>query len=254
MTQVAADPWQQSVFRITVPTGGVVRMSYLTIQHGDEDGGGKGGGIYFKGDGILELNHATVMQNTAGYGGGIYAEGTGTHTEPVIGDDVAIVGNTARFDGGGIVNDGTEMTMTAADSYISVNHAPDGYGGGLYLRGADRKTYTYLGSTGLGGLGPIFNNNARQGGGVALDAGDHQTVLQLFSTDPARPMRIKGNTASIEGGGIYVAEGSGDTYWPGDVWLWDAWIEDNLAPKGAAIAERSSFVRSRARRTSRRRA
>ena len=120
----------QPVFRITVATGGLVRMTYLTIQHGDEDGSGKGGGIYFKGDGILELNHSLINNNTAGYGGGIYAEGTGTNTELVIGTDVVVSLNTARFDGGGIVNDGTEMTMTQPDSAIAFNHAPDGYGGG----------------------------------------------------------------------------------------------------------------------------
>ncbi len=219
------------VFRITVATGGLVRLSYLTIQHGDEDGSGKGGGIYFKGNGILELNHVTVTQNTAGSGGGIYAEGTGDETELVIGEDVAIVGNTARFDGGGVVNDGTEMTMTQPDSYIAFNHAANGYGGGLYVRGDDRKAYTYLGSTGLGNVGAIYLNDAARGGGVALHSSDDLAALHMFATDPARPIRIKGNTASIEGGGIYLGPAGAAT----ELWAWDFWIEDNIAPHGAAI-------------------
>ena len=219
------------VFRITVATGGIVRLSYLTIQHGDEDGSGKGGGIYFKGNGILELNHVAITQNTAGSGGGIYAEGTGDETELVIGTDVAIVGNTARFDGGGVVNDGTEMTMTQPDSYIANNHAPNGYGGGLYVRGDDRKAYTYLGSTGLGSVGPIYLNDALRGGGVALHSGSNIAALHFFTTDNTRPMRIKGNTASIEGGGIYLGPAGATT----ELWGWNFSIEDNIAPHGAAL-------------------
>ena len=225
------------VFRITVPTGGVVKLSYLTIQHGDEDGSGKGGGIYFKGNGILELNHATVTQNTAAYGGGIYAEGTGTETELIIGEDVAIVGNTARLDGGGIVNDGTEMTMIQPDSYIAINHAPNGYGGGLLVRGDIRKAYTYLGTSGLGSLGAIYLNNAKYGGGVALHGQDHDAVLHLFTTDAARPMHIKSNTAAVEGGGIYLA----DNGW-GSMRIWYALIDDNIAPDGAAIANHGGTI------------
>lgn len=224
-----ADP----VFRITVATGGLVRMSYLTIQNGDEGGSGKGGGIYFKGDGILELNHAVLTRNTAGYGGGIYAEGTGTNTELVIGTDVSINQNNARFDGGGVVNDGTEMTMIAPDSSIAFNHAPDGRGGGLFIKGGARKAYTYLGSAGFGTSGAIFFNDAKYGGGVAVvhSGGDHEAVLDLFTTDPARPARITSNTASAEGGGVYLGAGF--------LVAWYADIEDNIAPKGAAIVTRS---------------
>jgi predicted outer membrane repeat protein len=225
----------EPVFRITGDTGSLVRISYLTIQGGDEDGSGKGGGIYFKGNGILELNHATVTQNIAGSGGGIYAEGTGGETELVIGVDVAITGNTARHDGGGVVNDGTEMTMTQPDSYIASNHAPDGYGGGLLVLSENRNAYTYLGSTGLGNLGPVYLNDANRGGGVAVRSGDDfKAELHLFSTDPARPVRIRSNTAASEGGGIDL---HGDY---ARVIGWYAWIEDNLAPHGAAISLRDS--------------
>lgn len=223
----------EPVFRITVATGGLVRLSYLTIQHGDEDGSGKGGGIYFKGNGILELQHSSVSQNIAGYGGGIYAEGTGGETELVIGEDVAIVGNNARDDGGGVVNDGTEMSMKEPDSYIANNHAPNGYGGGLYVRGDDRKAYTYLGSTGFGYAGPIYLNDALRGGGVAVHASDdHEAELHLFSTDPAWPMRIRGNSASVEGGGIDLHGHRAILK------AWYASIEDNAAPHGAAISVR----------------
>ncbi|MGN6519334.1 MAG: hypothetical protein ACTHK2_07925, partial [Dokdonella sp.] len=200
---------------------------------------GKGGGIYFKGDGILELNHSLITNNIASYGGGIYAEGTGTNTELVIGTDVAVSLNTARVDGGGIVNDGTEMTMIQPDSSIAFNHASDGYGGGLLVTSRSRKAYTYLGTAGFGTSGAIFFNDAKYGGGVAVMGSDDIAQLQMFSTDPARPMRINGNTASVDGGGIYLGEAA-DGSARADLVAWYAYIEDNIAPNGAAIALRNS--------------
>ncbi len=239
------------VFRITASTGGLVRLSYLTIQHGDEDGSGKGGGIYFKGDGLLELNHCAVTQNTAGYGGGIYAQGTDTHAELVIGEDVEIVGNTARYNGGGVVNDGTEMTMTQPDSYIANNEAQGvltpplnewvgGYGGGLLVTSASRKAYTYLGSTGFGNAGAIYLNSARRGGGVAVMGSDDIAQLQLFSTDPARPMRINGNSGLDDGGGVYLGRAGGGLCGYASLNAWYAYFEENIAPHAAAIAVRDS--------------
>lgn len=241
----------EPVFRITVPTGGLVRMSYLTIRKGDEDGSGRGGGIYFKGNGILELSHLAITQSIAGYGGGIYAEGTGSVTQLVIGEDVAIVDNTARYNGGGVVNDGTKMTMTQPDSYIANNQAQGvfipfpisawsgGYGGGLLVWSGSRPAYTHLGSTGFGNAGAIYINDARQGGGVAVLGNDNIAQLELFSTDPARPMRIKGNSASVDGGGVYLGRSDSE---PGRVRLfaWFAYIEDNVAPTGAAVAVRGN--------------
>jgi predicted outer membrane repeat protein len=235
----------EPVFRITVPIGGLVRLSYLTIQHGDEDGSGKGGGIYFKGDGTLQLDHCSVSQNIAGYGGGIYAESTTFRAQLVIGEDVSIVGNTARYDGGGIVNDGTIMTMTQPDSYIAVNHAQGvlsadgqylgGHGGGLLVSSVHSPAHSDLGSSGLGTLGAIYLNDARRGGGVAVMGGDDDTAtLRLFTTDPARPMRIRGNTASEYGGGVSLASASGDDGF-GYVGVWYGYFEDNIAPHGAAI-------------------
>jgi predicted outer membrane repeat protein len=225
----ATDP----VFSITVGAGGHVRMSYLTIQRGDQNGSeGKGGGIYFTGSGVLELNHTTIAQNTAGNGGGIYAESTGPGAELVIGTDVAIVGNTARTDGGGIFSNDVQVTMTQADSYIANNHAPNGRGGGVFIIGSQPSRF-YLGSSGFGNAGAIYLNDARLGGGVAVQGYfvTQGAELHLFTTDPARPVRIKGNTASEKGGGIYFADNGA----PYSLWAWNAWIEDNIAPQGAAM-------------------
>jgi hypothetical protein len=222
------------VFSITVGTGAHVRLSYLTIQHGDENGSGNGGGIYFTGTGVLELNHVAVTQNVAGAaGGGIYADGDSYGAgELVIGTDVAIVGNTAGTNGGGIATSNTQITMTQPDSYIANNHAPNGLGGGIYVIGA-WTTRVLLGSSGFGNAGAIYLNDAKSGGGIAVQGYfvTHGAELHLFSTDPARPMRIKGNTASVAGGGVFFA----DNYTAYSLWAWNAWIEDNIAPRGAAL-------------------
>jgi len=231
------------VFRITVETAGRVQLYNLTIQGGDTTGSGRGGGIYFSGsgDGTLQLDQCEVKQNTAGYGGGIYAEGIGTGSggHLVIGQDVAIVGNTAGFDGGGVVNDGTTLSMGARDSYIANNHAPNGYGGGLLVWAGRQAAEAYLGSTGLGNLGLIYLNNASRGGGIAVMGSDDVALLRLFSTDSARPVRIAGNSASLDGGGIYLGR-AGDASGQAKLMAGNAYIEDNIAPHGAAIAVRES--------------
>jgi len=229
---------QQPVFRITVGSGGLVRLSYLTIQGGDAIQSGKGGGIYFTGNGTLQLEHDAVTQNSAGFGGGIYVEGNGEATKLVIGADVAIVGNTARSDGGGVVNDGATMTMTAADSYIANNHAPNGNGGGLLVLADSRRASTFLGSSGFGSTGTIYLNDAQNGGGVAVLATDSMAELNVFSTDPARPTRIRGNAASVEGGGVYLGNSAGALP-AASLKIWCAYLEDNIAPNGAAIDVRS---------------
>jgi predicted outer membrane repeat protein len=240
------------VFSITINGGGYVKLSYLTIQGGDEDGDGKGGGIYFKGSGTLELNHCTLTNNVAGSGGGIYAQGTDLSANLVIGEDVVIVGNTARYDGGGIVDDSVRMKMIEPDSYIASNHAPGvlsadgqyvgGRGGGLLVLGGSRTADATIGSSGLGDLGTIFFNDARRGGGVAVlgkDSLNNWAKLTLFSTDLARPMRVRSNTAREYGGGVSLGTASSSDGYSG----LDAeyvYFEDNIAPHGAAIDARGT--------------
>ena len=72
---------------------------------------------------FLELIESRVENNLAGYGGGIYAEATGSNTELVISNNVLVQSNTARYSGGGVYNDGVEMTMIAPDSWIAFNEA-----------------------------------------------------------------------------------------------------------------------------------
>jgi predicted outer membrane repeat protein len=240
----------EPVFRITVGTGRIVRMRHLAIRDGDEDGAGYGGGIYFRGDGILELIETTVSNNTAGYGGGIYAEATGSNTELVISNNVLIQANTARYSGGGVYNDGTEMTMNAPDSWIAFNKAEGvfmpatgqivgGYGGGIQSVGGARDGYLYIGSPGVGGAGPVYANEARYGGGISVMSvsDDAFSLLQLYSTDGNRQTALRDNFASVAGGGLYLwSEDRGGFLvgWAARAVVSNASLIDNAAPDGAA--------------------
>jgi len=237
----------EPVMRITVNSGGVVRLRYLTIRGGDEDGGGKGGGIYFKGNGSLQLRDSGIINNLAGHGGGIYAEGTGSDAGLIIGNNVTISGNTARGNGGGVFAEGLRMTMRDADSLIAFNEAEGslssgtGYGGGLVVNPkSDLHATATVASTGVGALGAIHGNRARFGGGVAvlgesgIDA-PPSAFLRMYTVDPARPVAIRDNFASIAGGGLHLQPLLDSGLSSAFADLWNASIEDNSAPDGAAV-------------------
>lgn len=222
----------ESVFRITAPTGAWIRLRRLEISGGDVATTGRGGGIRFSGDGILEISDSVIANNIAGYGGGIAAEGTGSNAELVLGTNVVVSGNTARYDGGGVLAQGIEMSMLHSGSWIYNNHAQGtsntGYGGGLLVLATNRPSYAYVG-TGTGVLGTILGNDARYGGGVAiLGQGSEVAELQLFATDPAYQAYVGGNTASVLGGGLYLGTAQARAR------LWNAVLDNNEAPNGAA--------------------
>lgn len=232
------------VFTILASTGALIRLRRLAISGGDVDGTGTGGGIRFEGDGILDIADSTITQNVAGFGGGIYARGAHSNAELVIGANVLVSGNTARYAGGGIYSRELEMSMLEPGSTLFNNEATgvggnDGFGGGLYVHASDRHSYAYIGS-GLANVGAIAQNSARYGGGVALGGqstnDEHSYAeLHLFTTDPDQRARIRSNSASVKGGAFYARtfastfDGSIDA----SVRVWNADIEDNIAPDGA---------------------
>jgi len=236
---------EEPVMRITINSGGLVRLRHLTILRGDEDGTGNGGGIFFRGNGSLQISDSAITNNIAGYGGGIYAEGTGTNAELIIGRNVQISSNTARYSGGGIYVDGLEMAMREQGSVIAFNTAQgvsdSGFGGGLIvLARGTRSAYAYIGSGGFGS-GTIFGNTARYGGGVALVGSRESTTgrasLDFYTTQADRRSSIRANVASVAGGAIYQTHGGGIISGGGvaEAFLWNADLVDNRAPEGAAV-------------------
>lgn len=240
----AAEP----VFRITANTGGIVHLRNLTISGGDEDGSGYGGGIFFNGNGVLEVRDSLITANVAGSGGGIYAQGTGSDTELVIGANVVISNNTARYNGGGIVADQIEMSMLEPGSILFGNEAlglggTGGYGGGLYVRGDGRSSFATIGS-GAPVFGAVSANNAVYGGGIAVGgvANEERSELRIFATEANRPAQIVNNVASIAGGGIHIRSEdsltSGGLY--AKAYLYNAELKGNEAPQGAAVQVQGS--------------
>jgi hypothetical protein len=234
----AAEP----VLRVYAGTGVVVKLRHLSISGGDEDGGGAGGGIYFQGDGALEVIESNIANNSAAYGGGIYALGTGTNAELIISESTQISGNTARYSGGGISIGGPiEMSMLAPNSIIAFNEAlgqaaGTGYGGGLQVSG---RAIAYIGSSGVGGLGAIYSNNAIDGGGISINSGaadNADALVYLFTTNPSQPISVRGNYASDTGGGVYLQSYRGPAaIAEARLCAEDFRIEDNAARDGSAI-------------------
>lgn len=202
----------EPVLRITANTGAQVHLRHLTIRGGDEDGGGYGGGIYFRGNGTLAVDDSTITANLAGYGGGIYAEGTQQDGLLIIGTNVLLVSNTARYSGGGIYLEGIEMDMLSAGSMLAFNKAlatggQGGYGGGLMIVNSAYFASAQIRTNGVGNLGPVYSNEAKYGGGIAVVAADDldsYADLAIYGPDPLHPTSIRGNFASAAGGAIYA--------------------------------------------------
>jgi hypothetical protein len=135
------------------------------------------------------------------------------------------------------------MTMIAPSSIIAFNEAlglddSGGYGGGIQVTGP---AIAYIGSSGIGGLGAIYSNSARDGGGISITSGSDDgldALVHLFTTDPLNPIMVRGNDASDRGGGVYL-QGYEDFFSNSTAHLcaWDFRIEDNFARDGSAIYE-----------------
>lgn len=232
------------VFTITAPSGGWIHLRNLEIANGDVDGAGNGGGISFSGNGILEIQNSYIHNNIAGFGGGIYAAGTANQAELVIGSDVTIGNNTARYDGGGVYAEGLEMSMVDPGNSSIINNraqgltGDSGYGGGLYVTAHVLSGYAYIGS-GAPVFGAIYGNHAKYGGGVAVGGqsttgSSKMAQLQLFTTTVGRPAIIQNNDASVAGGGIHLRSGNSGNI-TASAQLWNASLVGNTAPDGAAV-------------------
>ncbi len=192
-----------SVFEVR--GAGTRRFTRLAIANGDETDGDDGGGIDIKGSGIVELSFVTISGGKASRGGGIFAEATGGPLTLELKSDTVILGNTATGDGGGIWAKGDVLLFLVEPQVtVSSNHAPNGRGGGIYIEG---RVQLALGSPGYNDIALIDGNDARFGGGLALQGdGDSEgasPIARIVATDPARPVRIELNVASANGGALY---------------------------------------------------
>jgi predicted outer membrane repeat protein len=200
-----------------------------------------GGGIYFGGQGSLEMANTSITFNTAGYGGAIDVSPSGP-TSVKIDSDTLILSNTALVSGGGIRIEGeTSLYVLQPQTFIAFNEAANGYGGGIEVIGP---AAAYIGSPGYNGAAVIFDNSATYGGGMAVIGGsdfDNGAYANLFTTDPSNPVQVANNLASNTGGAIYLKPTAAfhgtDSYSFGLAYLcaFDFRMDDNIAQEGSAI-------------------
>lgn len=177
--------------------GGIyIENGDFTIDAGEISGNtvasGHGAGVYIvgsNGKGNFTMNGGEIKKNmTSGHnGGGVYING-GNFTL----NKGSITENSAKDGGGVCLNNGNFSLVTGE---ISKNTAI-GYGGGVYLTG-ENCVYRLKN-------GAIGGNIAQDGGGVYLANGSF--ILAESISDSGS---ISGNTASGNGGGVFIA-GSGD--------------------------------------------
>ncbi len=234
---------------ISIRGNSTVTISHLQITGGDDNNDQEGGGIDFAAKGSLTIDNSTISNNHAGYGGGINFNGSGGTAELHINANTLVVGNTAAVSGGGIRVEGNAQLFMLQDfTTVFNNEAQAGFGGGVEIIGP---ASAYIGSPGYGGLGVIYSNKALHGGGISVNAGNTGSLvdasLDLFSTDPTRPVRISNNVASATGGGIYVNPYVSSAIYNdrsfASVCASDFRIDNNIAKEGTAIYsdEENSF-------------
>lgn len=142
-----------------------------------------GGAIYIAASGKVELKGATISYNTSETsGGGVANYGTFEISSGSINN------NTSGHNGGGVNNNGT-LTMTGG---TIANNTATADGGGVYV--AADKTFNM--TSGSSSMPSISGNQAKNGGGVYLVA----TGILGMGVGT-----ISGNTATIDGHGVYDA-------------------------------------------------
>ena len=170
---------------VYIQNGSTFTMSGGTISNNgtlDNYGGSNGGGVYVDNSTFTMSGNASISGNTvADDGGGVYVtQSNSTFTL----EGGTISDNTASYSGGGVYVWRGNLKMS--DGTISRNTAGDG--GGVYVYDS---TFTMSGGT-------ISNNTISdngRGGGVYVNEGSF--IINSGST-------ISGNTATLEGGGVYA--------------------------------------------------
>ena len=233
----ALDAGTKPVLEISGQVGLDLRNFELAGGH---NSGNAGGGIRFFSSGSagrVELHDVLINNNRADLGGGIFYKG-GANPGPdnlFLYDNVQIVSNFANHAGGGIRLEGhARLIAESPQTFISGNTADpdfsdDGNGGGLQL--LDESSAS-IGSPGYNGFAVIYNNNARRGGGMAIQ---DLSVARLFTTQSGQPARIGHNTAKLAGGGVYLFPKNQNGALIPTLCGYGYGINDNTAANGGAI-------------------
>ncbi|MCL2115137.1 MAG: hypothetical protein FWH29_02825 [Methanobrevibacter sp.] len=170
--------------------------------------GNQGGAIYYTEEGNFTVENTNFTYNTAGnYGGGIF---TNTTNFTVTGS--IFIGNTAGIDGGGVHYDNSEGMFNITDLTFSGNTAGE-KGGGVYT---NVKNFYVIDSR-------FYGNGAAYGGGIYF----YGDTLNVTNTT------YRGNTATINGGGLWTDSGSIDI-------LLSEFVANYAGQDGGAIYQNNS--------------
>ena len=217
-----------------------------------------GGGVYVDNSASFKMDGGEIKTNNANDGGGGVYVHSGTFT---LSGSASIESNTTNGDGGGIHVDSTGKLVIEGGSIKSnmlTNTSGSGNGGGVYVYGAgspkvrldmsggliEGNSAGKLGSNYYGSGGGVYikagiftmtggeikTNNAKNGGGVALDEGG---TLKLSGSG-----KIINNTAENNGngGGICVGTQADTNENIGTLKMTGGEISGNTANGGGGIA------------------
>ena len=192
-----------SVIEIDGGTGSrlAVRLVGLTLTGATLTGDLRGGGLEIRGNVGVTLDRVRIEDNVAAFGGGVFIDGDDGATLEAIASLIQNNVADTSGDGGGIrCLDGARIT--ARDTSISSNRAPDGFGGGLSASSGCQIAFR--------GRSRINSNVARNGGGIDALGAATRIVLQGAEE---RPVVVENNVADSpgsigRGGGALLDEGA----------------------------------------------
>lgn len=170
---------------IYISDGDVEINGGIIIKNTVENSGNGGGISVYNGN--ITMSGGSISENKATLGGGFFLQ-TGTF---IIQNGSTIKSNQASNGGGGYVNDGTfNLTGGTTTENVATEN-----GGGYYIINTTTATLSN---------GIISNNKALNGGGFyQTQDSEHATATSLSGE-----CYVNNNTASGNGGGIYVDGGS----------------------------------------------
>lgn len=222
---------------------GTFNMTNATINNNTT--GNLGGGVYIPAGGTFNMNAGSTISNCSGeHGGGVFNQGTFKMTNATISGCTAtnnntgqgggvcadasatLVGatirnNTADLGGGVFVGEPDALTMDANTKIIN-NTAQKGKNH-VFSRGSGGGIYVYNGASLTLNGGTISGNSATNGGGIGGEG-----ALTLNGS-----VVISNNTATNDGGGLYLYEHATFT-------INDGTISGNKATHGGGAAFNTS--------------